>query len=258
MRFTLALLSAVFLARMATAVPAAISNGEQDIDFSSPQVFSLEPNGEYETFNWKSDASGSAVDRTFTVELSEPAELMVTDLRLTGDVYEIVDNGVVLGQTTPTEDDASVYIADPDEAERDSRVSKGTFALEAGAHEITINVADSTNELGVAAVRLVQGSQIQSLYKKDHDDDDDDDEEEDEEDEEDEDWSEHKSHDKKTVYIYYTVPEKPTTSTHEVPTITLVSTLPTETITVTSPATAYETVTVQQYALLSMPFLTIV
>lgn len=73
-----------------------------------------------------------------------------------------------------------LYNVTPEEVLEQARFSKAAHPLEAGAHEITIKVADSINENGTGTVRVVQ--KIQSVWEKKyskHDDDDEDDEDDD-------------------------------------------------------------------------------
>jgi hypothetical protein len=110
-----------------------------------------------------------------------------------------LDNGKSIGKTSELEmnpEAEPVYAATPEEALEDLRFSKAAYPLEAGAHEITIKVADSVNENGTGAVRVVQ--KVQSLKKK-HDKEDDEDDEDDDEDDKDYQHDEHKEY--KTEYI---------------------------------------------------------
>jgi hypothetical protein len=149
-------------------------------------------------------------------------------------MYEVSDNGKIIGMTSSANGTAAAFAETPEEAVADKRFSRGEFNLAKGHHEITINVHKSPYGVGSGAVRVVK--KLQALYGKDHDDDDDDEDDEDdkdwdhdddkewdhdddEDDEDDKDW-EHdddkddkhhkhgKKHGKKVVYVYHTIPCK--------------------------------------------------
>lgn len=68
------------------------------------------------------------------------------------------DNGVSIGKTTkldPVASDKFFYAATPEEALYNTRFSQASYPLDAGVHLINIAVADSTNESGTGAVRVV-------------------------------------------------------------------------------------------------------
>jgi hypothetical protein len=79
-----------------------------------------------------------------------------------------MDNGKSIGKTTELKmaDGKSLYTATPKEASENALVSKTTYPLEAGTHEIIIKVADSVNEHGTSAVRIVPTQKIQTLWEK--------------------------------------------------------------------------------------------
>ncbi|CAO3598678.1 unnamed protein product [Absidia cylindrospora] len=231
MRFTLALVSSALLAT-AMAAPTAPSNsdGESKVattTTSSPLDYGLN----FQTFNWATKDGKTNVDRSFTLDLTEPASFQITDYKLGGDMYEVSDNGKVIGMTNASNGTAAAFAETPEEAVADKRFSRGEFNLAKGHHEITINVHNSPYSVGSGAVRVVK--KLQALYGKDHDDDDDhDDKDYDEDDEDDEDWEDDKEWDddedyeddweddnyhehkekggkynkKKVVYVYRTIP----------------------------------------------------
>lgn len=194
---------------------------------------------------------------------------------LGGDVFEVIDNGKSIGKTSElqiTPGTEPLYAATPEEAFEDARFSKAAYLLEAGAHEITIKVADSVNENGTGAVRVVQ--KIQSLWGKKHEKHDDDDEDdEDNDDEEDDDKKDWKKKEEKivekivenhtetvykkkfktetdTLFVYFTVTETVTkykggvgggVGDDPTTTVTVTTTVPTSTGTVTTTTTTTTT-----------------
>lgn len=149
-------------------------------EFEASQISALELKEDFETFHWIKEDQDTTVDRTFTFELKEPAELQITDFMKGGDIYEVMDNGKSIGKTSEVQDAADLYAATPEEALEDERFSKAAYPLEAGAHNITIKVTDSLNENGTGAIRIVQ--KMQSFHKKGGKKDDDDDEDDDDKD----------------------------------------------------------------------------
>ncbi|KAI7858571.1 hypothetical protein BDC45DRAFT_311776 [Circinella umbellata] len=197
MRFSLSLVSTAMLATLAIAAPAAVQkNNNSELNVAPAQTVALKMGEQFQPFNWMSvDGEAQSVDRTFTLNLAEPAQLQVTDYKMGGDAFEIMDNGKVIGMTSEVTNDKEAFAATPEEALQDERFSHAVFDLAPGKHEITINVANSQSADGTGAVRLVQ--KIQALYdkgkgKKGWDDDDDDDWEDDDEDcdddDDDDDW----------------------------------------------------------------------
>ncbi|KAF7721104.1 hypothetical protein EC973_005405 [Apophysomyces ossiformis] len=171
---------------MVTCAPASMGNSEieaAEIN-SAGQVIPLEISENFQPFNWKNEESETTVDRTFTIDLAEPAQLQITDYKMGGDQFEVLDNGKSLGKTSEAvASTESAFAGTAEEALQDEHFSQGVFPLEAGKHEITIRVADTPYEVGSGALRVVQ--QLQALYHKkgskhkkgkggwkDHDDDD--------------------------------------------------------------------------------------
>lgn len=117
-----------------------------------------------------------------------------------------MDNGKSIGKTSDLELSSNaepLYAATPEEALQDARFSNAAYPLEAGAHEITIKVADSINENGTGALRVVQ--KLQSLWK--HDNDDEDSEDDDEDDDQKKEYKD-KGHEKKEEILTETVFKK--------------------------------------------------
>ncbi|KAI8384386.1 uncharacterized protein BYT42DRAFT_643207 [Radiomyces spectabilis] len=164
MRFTLAILSAAYLAQLAATAPTTVSNSEIDASqFTSAQISPLEVSEQFQAFNWMVSESSPVVDRTFTIDLAEPAELQVTDYKLGGDIFEIMDNGMSLGMTSSA-NTTSAYAATPEEALQNRMFSRGAFALEQGKHQINVKIATSANKMGTGALRIVP--KAQALYNK--------------------------------------------------------------------------------------------
>ncbi|CEP09079.1 hypothetical protein [Parasitella parasitica] len=289
MRLCLALISAAVLATV-NATPTTMPKSNMAVDpkeFKALQVSTLELKEDFETFHWIKADQDAMIDRAFTLDLKEPAELQITDFMMGGDVYEIMDNGISIGKTSNVEDAAELFATTPQEALEDERFSKAAYPLGAGAHEITIKVASSLNENGTGAIRIVQN--MQSFHKKggkkdddedddnkEHDDGDEDDDEDDDEDEDDKDGEDDEDDerdeddeddegddngkgkgrgkskgDKKPIWIVHTVTtSNPSTSTLTTTTGT-VTNLSTETITTEVTTTILET------KLLDLPFLTV-
>ena len=94
---------------------------------------------------WYTGQFGSAVAPTsaWTVDLTSPGELIVTDLEASGDQFTLYNNGVLLGTTSvPTDGtyvgyDISSVLSNP-------VFSHGTFALPTGLDTITGNLPDLT------------------------------------------------------------------------------------------------------------------
>ena len=85
MRFSLSLISATMLATLAIAAPTAPqenSNSELDTEFIPAQNTPLEMSEKFQPFNWMAVDDAKPVDRTFTLNLAEPAQLQITDYKL--------------------------------------------------------------------------------------------------------------------------------------------------------------------------------
>ncbi|KAG1448781.1 hypothetical protein G6F56_008847 [Rhizopus delemar] len=171
MRFSLAIASSLLLAQLALAAPAAKTNMAIDLkEFKNAQISPLAFQDSFETFNWKKEGEeNTVVDRVFSFDLAEPAQLQVTDFLQGGDVYEIMDNGEVVTLTSDSTAANDLYAATPEQALENEGFSKANIPLAAGKHEITINVAGAVSDSGSGAVRLVQN--VQALFKEKDDDD---------------------------------------------------------------------------------------
>jgi hypothetical protein len=83
MRFTLAYVSTALLATVAMAAPAAQSNSEGEITVSSATTASpLDYDLKFQTFNWATKDGKTNVDRSFSLDLTEPASFQITDYKL--------------------------------------------------------------------------------------------------------------------------------------------------------------------------------
>lgn len=84
MRFTLTLVSTAMLANMALAAPAnPQQNSEIEVNgFNPAQTAALQLGEQFQPFNWKAEGEQKTVDRTFSLDLAEPAELQITDYKL--------------------------------------------------------------------------------------------------------------------------------------------------------------------------------
>jgi len=75
---------------------------------------------------------------------SQGATFVVTDANLPGDVFDVLDNGVLVGTTSMISPDPNYSCGgSPDGCLADSRMSHGTFFLTTGPHDITIRTAVS-------------------------------------------------------------------------------------------------------------------
>ena len=92
----------------------------------------------------------------WTFILSGPGDIFVMDLQISGDFFEIFDFGVSLGLTSPGVPFASSVGSDIGAALADANYGRGTFALGAGAHSITMQfLGVIENGDGVFIVRQV-------------------------------------------------------------------------------------------------------
>jgi hypothetical protein len=97
----------------------------------------------------------------FHIELAEEALFTVVDAGFAGDLFEVLDNGVLLGETSAAIDSypASV-VTDFDAALADPDYSRGSWLLAPGVHDITGRLSRSALAEGlpinatVGAVRL--------------------------------------------------------------------------------------------------------
>ena len=82
MRFSLSLVSTALLATLATAAPAAVQKNSE-LNVAPAQTVALKMGEQFQPFNWMSvDGETQTVDRTFTLNLAEPAQLQVTDYKM--------------------------------------------------------------------------------------------------------------------------------------------------------------------------------
>ncbi|KAF7728215.1 hypothetical protein EC973_006496 [Apophysomyces ossiformis] len=130
----------------------------------APSALAAQLTENFSTFRW--NGQEATVKETFDITLDAPASVQITDFKNRGDVFEVYDNGKLLGQTSAVEriQDGEVYAATPEEALKDSRFSNGIFPLSQGQHKLSIK-AMSPYDAGTAAIRLVrENSQQQRLY----------------------------------------------------------------------------------------------
>lgn len=80
MRFSLSLVSSAMLAGMVIAAPTQENNSEATKD--AAQIATLKLGEAFQPFHWKVEGEEKPVDRTFTLDLAEPAELQITDYKL--------------------------------------------------------------------------------------------------------------------------------------------------------------------------------
>lgn len=92
---------------------------------------------------------------SFSIELSGPAILKITDAGLTGDIFQIFDNGNALGftSTANTANTGDIGV-DYDAAFASSDWSHGQWALSAGTHLITGIATTSFYGAGDGAIQI--------------------------------------------------------------------------------------------------------
>lgn len=92
---------------------------------------------------------------SFSITLSGPAMLKVTDAGLSGDVFEVFDNGASLGYTSlPTPGGSADSGGDFDLALAGDEWSHGQWLLAAGSHLITGVASVSAYGAGVGGVQI--------------------------------------------------------------------------------------------------------
>jgi hypothetical protein len=89
---------------------------------------------------------------TFTAG-PEGVNLTVTDAFLYGDIFEVFDNAISIGTTSPTALLVDSGNSDPEVAILDPDMSHATFFLPAGAHSITIYASASPHGGGAGYFR---------------------------------------------------------------------------------------------------------
>ncbi|MDD5034064.1 MAG: PEP-CTERM sorting domain-containing protein [Methylococcaceae bacterium] len=128
------------LAMQAEASTVNLMADGQWNEFDVDQSISLSSSG----LDWIDLNDGAALN--FSLTLSSPAILKVVDGGFAGDRFEVLDNGVSLGQTSAAVD---TYLADLNmglnfnAAYADARWSRGEFWLGAGSHSITGHLSAS-------------------------------------------------------------------------------------------------------------------
>ncbi|ORZ16865.1 hypothetical protein BCR42DRAFT_21975 [Absidia repens] len=136
-------------------------------------------------FRW--EGNNTLARESFAFELNEPSRLQVVDFKHHGDMFDVFDNGKKLGSSSNVVYDENVetYAATPQEALSDDHFSKGAFSLEKGKHNITV-MAHGPYEVGSAALRLVQRTNLVLAKGQDNETEEEHEEEEEEEENEDE------------------------------------------------------------------------
>lgn len=85
MRYTLTYVAAAMLASAVMAAPAGQqenNNLEADANINGIQKVTLDMGEEFQQFHWQSSGDEKTVDRTFSLNLAEPAQLQITDYKL--------------------------------------------------------------------------------------------------------------------------------------------------------------------------------
>jgi len=107
--------------------------------------------------SWLDDyAYNTPGNQSFSVTLSGPAILNVTDAGLTGDVFQVFDNGAKLGFTSAPNTGNSIDMGvNFDAAFASSDWSHGHWTLGAGNHLITGIVTNSPYSSGTGAIQIL-------------------------------------------------------------------------------------------------------
>lgn len=111
--------------------------------------------GGWQEFIWGEDEDAWNDEGAFTFISESPTSLKVTDLGRTGDRFDVYDNDVLLGTTspsTPNEDIDPVF--DYEAAYASPLWSSGEFFLEPGSHSITILTVVDPVGMGAGALRV--------------------------------------------------------------------------------------------------------
>jgi hypothetical protein len=107
---------------------------------------------------WSFGAAGSAGNPTFDFTAAGPVHITVTDAFLAGDIFDVYDNGSLLGSTSsPTAIFGSTCGANPD-ACLAGGWSSGIWNLGAGSHLISFIATTSPFPPGDAYFRVDRGS----------------------------------------------------------------------------------------------------
>ncbi len=129
-----------------SAIFLTLANVQGSVALGGPTP--LPTNGEWTQFQWfppePSGYNGSlgALEDPYEFTLYDYAYLDVTDYDLAGDIFQVYNNGALLGPTSmvPAGDDNSPNTPNPDVAFGDDTWSSGTFWLGPGDHSIHIDV----------------------------------------------------------------------------------------------------------------------
>lgn len=147
------------VARMAPAGPIAVGGSWNEFSFTTAGVFAkgcapADPGG----LGCVPSSSGNshfvgAPPWTF-VAPSDGVTLTVTDAFLKGDIFEVDDKGIPIGNTSAVPMNPATCGSDPVPCLADPTVSHGVFNLGPGAHSITIKAVASPYGGGAAYFRV--------------------------------------------------------------------------------------------------------
>jgi hypothetical protein len=90
----------------------------------------------WHSFSW-TGTGGSQVESPFTFSSAGAVAVKVTDAYVSGDRFQLFDNGQLIGTTSQINGSAP-WTDSPDVAFASSMFSNGIFALGAGAHSLTL------------------------------------------------------------------------------------------------------------------------
>lgn len=101
------------------------------------------------------DDTTQAISFTVTVPSGQSVYLKVTDIGVAGDVFQVFDNGTLLGTTSvPTGSDSDDIGLDYDAAFADAKWSHSGWTLSAGTHVITGAASASPFGAGAGALQV--------------------------------------------------------------------------------------------------------
>jgi len=113
--------------------------------------------GGWTQFDWISGEPTPTTPSPWNFTLPGLGELDVTDCFLAGDVFEVLDRGTLLGNTSWVSQSTD-WTNDPDFAFSHPAWAHGSWALGPGNHEIIINTIQNPYNYGSAYVRVFETS----------------------------------------------------------------------------------------------------
>lgn len=155
------LLALVLCATLATA--AEPRNGAVDPGAPEGPIVLVWP--EWFSFDWGA-GEPAPVAQTFTYTAPIATTVTVVDAFCTGDRFEVFVDAVSVGTTSAPGSstcDTPDWTSDPDVALTVADYSRGTFAVPAGTHTVTITVTVNPFDGGSAFIRLGEPSDLTTV-----------------------------------------------------------------------------------------------